>query len=371
MDSLYPVALSLISHANFRDSWEIIKTLDPEEIYNRIKTNTPVSLQQHLAGLYPPDPLDAAELIIEKCYVDGIKILHLWDSAFPVLLSLIHRPPLVFYQKGNGLFNRCIAIVGTRKADPISLRVTDNIVSDIITKGCCIVSGMAIGIDRQAHLSALKAEAPTIGVLAQGIDRIYPQQNMDIFERILTSVNSCLVSEYPPGSRADKWTFARRNRIISGLCLGTVVVKAGEKSGAMITARHAIEQNREVFACPGHAYDPAYDGCHSLIRSGAVLVSCGDDIITEIMPSGNNVNNRKIDKILDKQGDLFMMEQGKISGPDNKKASYLWSIIPLSGIDIDDLGRISGFPADEMQQLLVEMELDGLIERQGSMCYRN
>jgi len=368
MNCLYPVALSLVSHANFRDYWENIKSFDPEELYNRIINKAQSKMQQNSMGMHPPDPLDAAHAIIEKCKSSGIKILNVWDNVYPVLLSSIHRPPLVLYQKGNAVFNKCIAIVGTRKADPLSLKITDRIVNDLVPHGFSVVSGMAIGIDRQAHFSALVAGIPTIGVLAQGIDRIYPYQNMDLFDQITTSPNSCVISEYPPGSRADKWTFARRNRIISGLSHGVVVIKAGERSGAMITARHAIEQNREVFACPGHSYDPEYGGCHFLIRNGAVLLSDGNDIITEFHPAGGIVNRNKNDKILDNQGDLFILEQDAELSAVKKK---LLSIIPLSGMGIDDLSRLCGQPVEVIQGMLVELELSGLIDRNGLKYYRN
>ena len=176
-----------------------------------------------------------------------------------------------------------MAVVGTRKSDPKSALIARRISHDLSSQGFTVVSGMAVGIDREAHLGALDAGGKTVGVLANGIDIIYPWPNRDLYQAHRSTPGSALVSEYPPGIYvAGQWTFVRRNRIISGLCAGTVVVKAGERSGALITARHAVEQNREVFACAGNSFDEEYAGCHRLVRSGAVLVSSSQDILAEL-----------------------------------------------------------------------------------------
>lgn len=364
MDAIYPVALSVLSHALLRDSWESISSEDPEKLFRDIISRTEPVVQPYLLNFYPADPLDAAGRIIETCRKTGIGIIHMWDPAYPYMLSKIHRPPLVLYRKGGSLPSSCIAIVGTRRADPVSLGITEMIAGALSSSGYAIVSGMAVGIDRQAHLTALQNGGATVGILAQGIDRIYPLQNRDIYSMISDSETSCLLSEYPPGSRADKWTFARRNRIISGLCSGVVVVKAGERSGAMITARHAIEQNRDVFSCPGCAYDPGYAGCLSLIRSGAIAVSRAEDILEELSPvvlmPGENKNSTKI----------FYEDLFSSSDIDADIISDTVDKIPLSGIEIDELIRLTAVPVHAVQQVLVELELRGLIQKHGSLVYK-
>lgn len=256
----------------------------PTVLLARIAGRGPLTTQEHIAPRYGPEPTRAAGLILEACAAAGVRIITIWDGAYPPLLREISHPPLVLYGRGAIRCDHgaCIALVGTRGADGRSAAIAARLARECSQAGFAIVSGMAIGIDRAAHLGALEAGGATIGVLANGIDVEYPQDNRDLFRRIIAVPGSGLLSEYPPGIRAVRWTFARRNRIISGLSRGVVVVKAGERSGALITARHAVEQNREVFACPGHSFDEGYHGCHHLIREGAHIVTRTEDVLAEL-----------------------------------------------------------------------------------------
>lgn len=304
-EELYATALSVCSSPSFNQIWDLIALYEPEDIYSRLLKSGDVSTQTFIAKNYPADPLSAAEKILRVCRSKEIKTVSYWDKEYPELLKEISMPPLVLYYKGILDSADSIAIVGTRKADKKSQEISRRLSGELSAAGYRIVSGMAIGIDREAHLGALKNKGATVGILANGIDVVYPVYNQDIYSAIISSGNSALVSEYPPGIYAGKWTFVRRNRIISGLSSGTVVVKAAKKSGALITARHALEQNREVFACPGLAFDNSFSGCNELIRNGAVLVSCTDDILKELSGFGRrflpekerHINKPVIDQI--------------------------------------------------------------------------
>jgi DNA processing protein len=196
--------------------------------------------------------------------------------------------------------------------------------------------------------------------------------NRDLYTAMMRSPRSTLLSEYPPGILADKWTFVRRNRIISGISLGTLVVKAGERSGALITARYALEQNREVFACPGHAFDSGYAGCHNLIKSGAIMVSDTGDILQEFSLSGSfeNVNASEV------EGGAFTGEHS--SGNDGTDQEYadnsiegrILSILSGGRRQVDSLVRLIGGTAREVNETLALLEISGLIERDGNMILR-
>ncbi|HYU64864.1 MAG TPA: DNA-processing protein DprA, partial [Candidatus Paceibacterota bacterium] len=190
------------------------------------------------------------------------------DKTYPKLLSQIHQPPKMLYYRGNiSLFQTpCLAVVGTRKLTPYGQEATRFLVHDLIKASCTIVSGLALGIDAAAHTAALEAGGNTIAVLGSGIDdeSIYPRTNFNLAHKILNH-NGLIVSEYPEGTKAQHFTFPARNRIISGLSRGVVVIEADRESGALITAQFALEQNRDVFAIPGSIFAPRSIGTNSLI----------------------------------------------------------------------------------------------------------
>jgi DNA processing protein len=261
-----------------------------------------------------------------------------------------------------------LSIVGTRQADFHSASAARLFAAALAKAGFAVASGMAVGIDREAHLGALHAGGATIGVLANGIDVLYPSRNRDLFSAVLASGTSCLISEYPPGIMAGKWTFVRRNRIISGLARGTIVVKAGEKSGALITASCAAEQGREVFACPGPALDESYAGCHRLIRSGAVLAASPSDVLAEFGFTAGTETPALVRAGQSTARDS--MEPGRplpleAFGEGTVERRILESISPPPVID--DLIRKLGLPAAEVHQALNMLELDGIIRKNGNV----
>lgn len=226
--------------------------------------------------------LKAAEKIMAECDRKGIHILALDDTRYPKRLKNIYDPPLVLYYKGKFAdFDSLptIGVVGTREASVYGLSTAQKLGGEIAACGGVVVSGMAMGVDAMATHGALLQSGYAVGVLGCGVDRIYPACNGDLFRRMERT--GCLVSEYPPGTKPDKWNFPRRNRIISGLSCGIVVVEAPRKSGSLITARQALEQGRDVFVVPGNIDIPTFQGSYALLREGAIAVSSGKEILSE------------------------------------------------------------------------------------------
>ena len=223
-----------------------------------------------------------SEEILEDCRRKRLGILTFQDAAYPIRLKNIPDPPLVLYYKGQlPDFDAIpvIGVVGTRKASAYGLTVAKRMGYQIGKCGGAVVSGLAYGIDGLAMSGALTAGAMTIGVLGCGADIVYPQSNRALFRDVESY--GCILSEFAPGQPAAKWTFPKRNRIISGLSCGVLVVEAPEKSGALITARLALEQGRDVFAVPGNIDIPTCAGSNALLRDGAIMVSSGWDVLSE------------------------------------------------------------------------------------------
>ncbi len=227
------------------------------------------------------DPDREMETLVRK----SIWIIRETDSDYPLLLAQIPYPPFVLY--GTGRFSALesqlsFGVVGTRKPTSYGIQATELITETLSRAGACVISGLALGIDAIAHRTTVEAGGATIAVLGSGIDdaSIYPQSNRGLARRI-TESGGMVISEYPPGTPALREHFPARNRIISGMSKGILVVEAQEKSGALITARFALEQNRDVFAVPGSIFSLSSKGTNTLIQEGAKPVSCGEDILKE------------------------------------------------------------------------------------------
>jgi len=223
-----------------------------------------------------------AEEILDRCSREKLHIVTYQDAAYPSKLKNIPDPPLVLYYKGqlpdfDG--SPVIAVVGTRKASAYGMTTAKRLGYQIGKCGGILVSGMAYGIDGMAMSGALTAGQKVVGVLGCGADIVYPLSNRALFADV--EKYGCILSEFPPGTQPGKWTFPKRNRIISGLSNGVLVVEAPEKSGALITARLAAEQGRDVFAVPGNIDMPSFVGSNRLLRDGAIMVSSGWDILSE------------------------------------------------------------------------------------------
>lgn len=221
---------------------------------------------------------------IDRCQQHGISLVTQRQDEFPASLHEIPDPPGVLYMRGDRLpqDDIAIAIVGTRHATQYGRQQARRLASSLARAGITIVSGLARGIDTEAHDASLEAGGRTIAVLGSGLLNIYPPENKELAERVVR--NGALLSEYATQSKPLRGAFPRRNRIVTGLCQGVIVVEAGERSGALISARLSMEQGREVFAVPGRVDSRTSRGCHRLIRDGAKLVETADDILEELGP---------------------------------------------------------------------------------------
>ena len=282
----------------------------------------------------------------------GSHILTLNDPEYPQLLREISDPPLLLFIRGDPvvLSTLQVAIVGSRKATPDGRRIARDFARQLAGLGLTVTSGLALGIDTQCHMGALDGGGKTVAVLGCGPDLVYPEKNRDLAESVVT--NGALITEFHPGTPPLPANFPRRNRVISGLSLGTVVIEAGLRSGSLITARLASEQGREVFAVPGSIRNPLSRGSHALIRQGAKLVESVNDILEELGALVNLVTR-----------DLENRENRHISvkGLD-ESSKLLLDNIGRDPVSIDDLVDASNMSASEISGLLLQMELQGYIE---------
>jgi len=274
------------------------------------------------------------------------------DAAYPEMYTQIPGPPLLLYINGDAsaLQLPALAIIGSRNPTQGGIRNAHNFSKHLAGQGFSIVSGLAQGIDAAAHQGALDAGGKTIAFLGTGIDRVYPAMNRELAHTIATQ--GALVSEYPLGAPPERWHFPERNRLISGLSLGTLVVEAARRSGSLITARLAAEQGREVFALPGSIHSPLARGCHELIRQGAKLVETAGDILAELRPLAGHMLAAT---------SAASQEQAPIAEPDDDYAE-LRKYLGHDPVSIDDLERQSGLTIDQLSSMLLILELHGEVE---------
>ncbi len=293
--------------------------------------------------------IEQAEKIVSRVEGMGARLLTLWDDEYPTRLKNISDPPVVLYVLGeqSPLYNYSVAIVGTRSASDNALHITRKISQELVNSGITVVSGMANGIDTCAHDSALQSGGRTIAVLGCGVDVVYPPNNRKLYERIVEQ--GAIFSEYPPGTEPERHHFPQRNRIISGLCLGVLVVEAGLKSGALITAHHALEQGRELFATPGAAGAARSIGVNSLLRENlALLVESGAEIIEHLRSQLAPVTNIKATLALPKMSD---------------QEKTIYDKLEHGAKNVDELTRETKLSVLEINRVLTSMQLKGIIRR--------
>ncbi len=297
-------------------------------------------------------PKISLEAEMEKLDRYGVKVLTWHDEDYPSRLKEIYDYPPLIYVRGSLLSEDkwCLAVVGTRRATVYGRQVAEEIVADLAQNKITIVSGLAKGIDTIAHQSALGAGGRSIAVFACGLDIVYPSENINLARRIMQQ--GALISEYPLGTKPRADNFPRRNRIMSGLSLGVLVVEAGETSGALITAHQALEQNREVFAIPGSILSPASSGTNHLIQEGAKLVHNYTDILEE----------------LNLTAVAHQMELKEVI-PASDTESLLLKQLSAEPTHIDEVCRSSALPVSTVSSTLAMMELKGLVKQVGAMNY--
>lgn len=287
--------------------------------------------------------------------MEEIKKIQINDKDYPLLLRKIQQPPSALYIKGKVPKGPCFAIVGTRRCSAYGKQAALEIASDLTQAGFVIVSGMAKGIDTYSHKACLEAGGKTIAVLGTGIDEksIYPQENLKLAREIVKN-NGCLVSEYKPGMPGYRANFPRRNRIISGLCLGVLVIEAKQKSGALITAGWAKQQKRKVFAVPGSIYSLNSKGPHILIKKGAVLVENANDILKELQLKHLPLNG--------------WAPHIQFGDKDPEKTLIL-KILKQEPLHIEKIIEKTNLPAQKILSILSIMEIKGQIRNLGNNVF--
>ena len=292
---------------------------------------------------------------------NGIQILDTDSEYYPKLLREVRRAPPVLYVWGDPkvLSLPQIAIVGSRNPTPSGRDNACSFAADLAAKGVTITSGLALGVDAAAHQGALSVNGKTIAVLGTGIDHIYPQRNRQIAEQIVRA-GGAVISEFPLGTEPQPSNFPQRNRIISGLSFGVLVVEAAVKSGSLITARYALQQDREVFAIPGSIHNPLSRGCHLLIKDGAKLVESAKDIIEEI---------QGFLALKWQEFDLESSLQAVVSGDElvtSENEEVILSNMDFDPVSVDKLAARTGLGIGELMASLLTMEVKGLVGNMGS-----
>ena len=297
------------------------------------------------------DEIDA-ELELQIAADHGIDVLIESSDDYPRPLKTIHDPPGVLFRRGqaNAQDEMAVAIVGTRHATRYGLAQAERLAGSLARTGFTVVSGLARGIDAAAHRGALAAGGRTIAVIASGLLEIYPPEHDKLADEV--AANGYIVSEAPPRMMPLSGAFPQRNRIISGLTVGTIVVEAAERSGALITARHAYEQGREVFAVPGPIDSRLSRGCHSLIKDGAKLVESIDDVLAELGPLAENIQ-REDGTLLTKPAELTLNEIEK----------QVLDAIETSPTSVDVIMQASGLPVHRVLSTISVLEMRRLVRR--------
>ncbi len=295
------------------------------------------------------------EQMLEQLAKENIKTITITDQNYPSLLKEIYRPPILLYYRGQLPDDKqlTVAVVGTRKFSPYGQQLAEKLVKDLVGYNLAIVSGLALGIDTLAHQAAINSNGKTYAVLGSGLDRqsIYPSINRYLADKIVAT-GGAVITEFPCGTQPLKHNFPLRNRIISGLSLGTLIIEAQQKSGALITAAQALEQNREVFAVPGNIFSPNSAGPNQLIRQGAKAVLSAADII-ETLDLSQTVNYIENKKII----------------PETEEEKIILANISHEPLHINELIRLTKLDTKVINSTLTIMEMKGMVRNLGGMQY--
>jgi DNA processing protein len=288
----------------------------------------------------------------------GIILVHYTDADYPARLRTIADPPPLLYVKGalTHADDKAVAIVGSRSASDYGRRVARDLARGLASFGFTVVSGMARGIDGMAHESALNYRGRTIAVLGSGVERAYPPEHDKLYQRIADQ--GAVISELPLGTKPMTFNFPARNRLISGLSLGVVVVEATEKSGSLITASLAIDQGREVFAVPGEVGSSRSRGAHRLIRQGAKLVETVDDIIEEIAP-----------QLARQTGGAGKTEARQLPQNSSAAVQKVFALLQERSLQIDEIIENSGLVSAQVLGILLDLELQGYLRQLPGKIY--
>lgn len=290
----------------------------------------------------------------------GHRLLRCTDEDFPPQLEAITPAPVALWVAGDAslLLRPQVAVIGSRSAGPVGLANARAFARDLTAAGLVVTSGLADGVDGAAHAAALEAGGPTIAVVGTGPDRIYPRKHLALARAIVDQ--GAMATEFPPGTSARPDHFPRRNRIIAGLSLGTLVIEAGEKSGSLITARFAAEQGREVFAVPGSIHNPLAEGCHRLIADGARLVQRAEDVVQVLAPAALELGRELAARL----GGTEAARPRGTAAPawrDDTDYQRLLAAMGDDPVPLDELVTRTSLPVTSLASMLLMLELEDIV----------
>jgi len=336
------LSLSLTRGLGGESSRRLLKEFgSPEAVFSAsgsaLKSIVKANIAAEITAGINEDQLTSTLVWLED---DNNHVVTLADSDYPQSLLNITDPPLLLYIKGRlDLLNRAaLGVVGSRNATPQGINNAEAFAKSLSEAGLCIISGMAHGIDAAAHRGALQGQGSSIAVVGTGLDKVYPAANRDLAHAL--AAHGALISEFPLCTPPLAANFPRRNRIISGMSVGSLVVEASLQSGSLITARLALEQGRDVFAIPGSIHSPQSKGCHALIKQGAKLVEAAQDILEEL---GEHVTMPRAASVAPQQDSEILTQMG------------------FDAVDMDTLSERSGLTVSQLSAMLLTLELDGCI----------
>jgi DNA processing protein len=306
---------------------------------------------------------DFAPLEKELCELPkiGARLVRWTDADYPVNLRHIADPPPYFFMRGTITADdlKCVAVVGARTASDGGRRMAQRLGLELAAKGFTVVSGLARGIDSDAHQGALDARGKTVAVLGCGVDVIYPPENRKLADAIIEG-NGAIISELPIGTPPIAENFPGRNRLISGWCLGVVIVEAAEKSGSLITARMALEQDRQVFAVPGSPLTGKTRGSNRLLKEGARLVECVEDVLEELLPQLGEVGKLRAGRGT-AEDDRSKLDEEALKQESMEVQSILLQLKSADRLHVDALIEACGLNAQTVLKLMLELELRGMV----------
>ncbi|MDZ7815937.1 MAG: DNA-processing protein DprA [Planctomycetota bacterium] len=326
-------------------------------------------INARLSAKMTPKKLDSARKELQQVERKQITLIPFWEPNYPRLLDSILNPPPLLYCLGNVeiLDRNSIAMVGTRSCSMYGTRVATGLSKAVADAGYVVTSGLALGVDTASHEAALEVGGLTTAVLGSGLGRIYPARNRKLAKRIAEA--GCLVSEFPLDAAPQRFHFPRRNRVISGLSLATVVVEAGRKSGALITATWAAEQGREVFAVPGQVDTGFSSGCHQLLREGARVTESLEDIEDEISRMKTLLARDMEPEPLPAEQSREKQHDRPMGSPRDARKKLLLDVLGNKGDSLDSIEARTGLTADITLPLLMEMELEGRVVKKAAATY--
>ncbi|KNC66024.1 DNA-processing protein DprA [Pseudoalteromonas ardens] len=345
LDLRHSLALRLCPGLGSRTLQRATQHISPAELFNATATTLrEFGLSQDAIHYLQAPDWHTIDTLIQHCIAQHIQLVGYFDTAYPPLLKQISSAPLMLFCKGrlSLLSQPQIAIVGSRNATATGLDIAREFGRSLSNVGMAVTSGLARGIDGAAHQGALSQGGATLAVLGTGVDVIYPRRHHSLYQQV--AEQGLLISEFLPGSQPRAEHFPRRNRIISGLSLGVLVVEAEIKSGSLITARYALEQNKEVFAVPGSIRNPLSQGCHYLLKEGAKLTERVEDILEEVR---------------------FFSENGLYIVESDKKQEHC-PVLQHLGFEVtsvDTLSQRTQWPVERVLARLLDLELEDKVER--------